>query len=93
MARHFLPDTRYTLTQGAGGVTVSGASREWVTWQELGAGFALESPCPDDLHLKIAPLVTEAELDVPEHRGAEDLATHQLAGSQACGSNHSKCYN
>ena len=51
--------------------------------QDLGARLALEAAGPDDLHLEVAPLVHQAELDVPEDGRAEDLATHKLARAQA----------
>ena len=51
--------------------------------QDLGARLALEAAGPDDLHLQVAPLVHQAELDVPEDGRAEDLPAHQLAGPEA----------
>ena len=51
--------------------------------QDLGAGLALQAPGSDHLHLEVASLVHEAELDVTEDGGAEDLAAHQLPGAQA----------
>ena len=50
--------------------------------QDLRARLALEAASSDDLDLQVAPLVHQAELDVPEDGGAEDLPAHQLAGSQ-----------
>ena len=51
--------------------------------QDLGARLALQAPGPDHLHLQVAPLVHQTELDVPEDGGAEDLPAHQLAGPEA----------
>ena len=51
--------------------------------QDLGAGLALEAAGPDHLHLEVASLIHEAELDVPEDGGAKHLTPNQLAGAQA----------
>ena len=51
--------------------------------QDLRTWLALQSTCSDHLHLQVPSLVHQAELDVPEDGGAEDLSPHQLAGPEA----------
>jgi len=53
------------------------------SWQQLGARLALETASANDLDLKVSPLVAQAQLDVPQDRGAEHLATNQLARAKA----------
>ena len=54
------------------------------TWQQLGARLALEPASTNDLDLKVSPFVAQAQLDVPQDRGAEHLAAYQLARAKAC---------
>ena len=49
----------------------------------LGSRFALEATGADNLHLEVASLVHEAELDISEDRGTKNLTADKLTWTQA----------